>query len=278
MWHFQVLWWKSVKFLTSFSKAQASFSSNFASLFSVMKEKSLILFRPNVLSTKGINQSPKFWDFRVLGSKLPNFCRFWNKKSVFLQILHNFSVLWGKIPLYLFSWNFIYLQRSTYQSTNLVKFQVSIRKSEVLHFDGLLCPNHINFKLKKYRKAISHSMKSDAKFKEKLIWHDEFGEFSPNHSKVKFDFHGFFLSIVYEVWAKKYRVVVFHGTEQCKIWINPDLVVLKLAWVNQWTFIRVLKNLQICTLMGSFCQMYIMFQLENFRGIMCYDIGRWCKI
>ena len=62
--------------------------------------------------------------------------------------------------------------------------------------------------------------------------------FHPTTQKWKFDFHRFFLSKVYEVWAKKYRVVVFHGTEQCKIWKNPDLVVLKLAWVNQWTFIR----------------------------------------
>ena len=36
------------------------------------------------------------------------------------------------------------------------------------------------------------------------IWHEEFGEFSPNHSKVqKFHFDGLFLSKVYEVWAKK---------------------------------------------------------------------------
>ena len=33
-------------------------------------------------------------------------------------------------------------------------------------------------------------------------------------------------------------------------------------------FIRELKNLKNCTLMGSFCPKHIMFQLENFRRIM----------
>ena len=52
---------------------------------------------------------------------------------------------------------------------------------------------------------------------------------------------------------EKYGGVTFHNTEQwCKIWINPDLVVSKMAWVIGWTFIKVLKNLKNCTLMGSF--------------------------
>ena len=36
------------------------------------------------------------------------------------------------------------------------------------------------------------------------IWHEKFGEFSPNHSKVqKFHFNGQFFSKLYEFWAKK---------------------------------------------------------------------------
>ena len=34
------------------------------------------------------------------------------------------------------------------------------------------------------------------------------------------------------------------------------------------TFIRALKSLKNCTLMGFFCPKHIMFQLENFIGIM----------
>ena len=51
-----------------------------------------------------------------------------------------------------------------------------------------------------------------------------------------------------------YRGVIFHDTEHwCKIWINLDTVVSKLAWGIGWTFIKAVKNLKICTFMGSFC-------------------------
>ena len=112
------------------------------------------------------------------------------------------------------------------------------------------------------------------------IWHEGFGEFSPNHSKIqKFHFDGLFLSKVYEVWAKKNTGVIFHDTEQwCRIWINLDLVVSKMAWGIGWTFIRALKSLKNCTLMGFFCQKHIMLHLENFREIMCHDTEGRCKI
>ena len=41
---FWVFWWKFAKFLLSFSKPQVNFSSNFASLFSAMKDNSFVLF------------------------------------------------------------------------------------------------------------------------------------------------------------------------------------------------------------------------------------------
>ena len=101
-----------------------------------------------------------------------------------------------------------------------------------------------------------------------------FGEFLPNHIKV-WNFH--FDGIRFQL--KKYTGVIFHDAEQwCKIWINPDLVVSKMARGIGWTFIRVLKSLKNCTLMGSFCPKHIMFQVENFRGIMCHDTEEWCII
>ena len=68
---------------------------------------------------------------------------------------------------------------------------------------------------------------------------------------------------------KKYRGVIFHDTEQwCKIRINPDLKVSKIAWGIGWTFIRAFKSLKNCNLMdSSLSKVYNMFQLENFRGI-----------
>ena len=48
---------------------------------------------------------------KLLGQTSLNSFRFWNNKSVFLQILHQSSVSWDITPLYFFSWNFIYFQK-----------------------------------------------------------------------------------------------------------------------------------------------------------------------
>ena len=98
-------------------------------------------------------------------------------------------------------------------------------------------------------------------------WHDEFAEFWPNNSKFwKFYLNGFFLPKVYKNWAKKYRGVIFHDTEQwCQIWINLDLVVSKMAWEIGWTFIRAFKSLKNCTMMGSFCPKHYNISARKFR-------------
>ena len=151
----------------------------------------------------------------------------------------------------------------------MVKFDVNSLKSEILHVYGLLCPNHLIFKLKKYRRVISHS--TDIR---NLV------NFHPTTQKSE-NFNGLFLSKLYEVWAKKYGViyrVIFSDTKPwCKIWINPGLVFSKLAWGIGWTFIRAIRSLKNCTLMGSLCPKH-MFQLEHFKGIMCHDTERWCKL
>ena len=77
---------------------------------------------------------------------------------------------------------------------------------------------------------------------------------------------------------KKYRRFISHDTEEwCKVWINLELVISKMEWGIGWTFIKALKNLKICALMGFFYPS-VMFQLEHFRKIMCHDAERWYKI
>ena len=129
------------------------------------------------------------------------------------------------------------------------------------------------------------TLKSDAKFKEKLTCGlkcdmTNLVNFDPTTQKPGnfFSIGSFYLKhTTFEL--QKYRAVIFHDTEQwCKIWINPDLIVSKMAWGIRWTFIRALKNLKNCTFMGSFCPKHIMFQLENFIGIICYDTEKRCYI
>ena len=133
----------------SFLKAQVSFSSNVASIFSAIKQKSPILFLAQTLKCKflrslsarvKIRQTPHVsfelksqFLFKLCiivhchDTKLPvNFklmhfllwikgprtcsgenllnssCHFWKHKLVFLQMLHQYSVLSSKTTLYFF--------------------------------------------------------------------------------------------------------------------------------------------------------------------------------
>ena len=127
------------------------------------------------------------------------------------------------------------------------------------------------------------ALKSDAKIKEKLTCGFKYDmrnlvNFHPTTQKSKnFTSMGYFCPKYMRFELKKYRGVIFHDTQQwCKNWINPYLVVTKMAWGIGWTLIRAPKSLKKCTLMGSFCPKHIMFQLENFTGIMCHDTeGRY---
>ena len=99
------------------------------------------------------------------------------------------------------------------------------------------------------------TLESDAKFKEKLIcsFKHDIRNLVNFHSIIEKSENCFLFKVsMFE--QKKYKGVMFHDTEQwCKIWINLDLVVSKLAWGIGWTFIKAHKSLKICTLMGSFC-------------------------
>ena len=133
------------------------------------------------------------------------------------------------------------------------------------------------------------TLKSDEKLKEKLACGFNYNmrnlvTFCPATQKPEnfFSMRSFcpkytrFEPQKYRGWVHEF---IFHDTEQwCKIWINPDIAVSKMAWGIGWTFIRAFKSLKYYTLMGSFFWKYIMFQLENFVVIMCCDAIGWCKI
>ena len=129
------------------------------------------------------------------------------------------------------------------------------------------------------------TLKSDAKFKEKLTcgFKYDMTNLANSHPTTQKSENFFSLDSCCPKCTKfepeKYRRVVFRDTGQwCKVWINPDLVVSKMVWEIGWTFTRTLKSLENGTLMGSFCPKHIMFQLENFLGIMCHGTEGWCKI
>ena len=127
------------------------------------------------------------------------------------------------------------------------------------------------------------TLKSDAKFKEELTCGFKYDMrrswiFKTQKSE-NFFLMGSFCTKYTRFELQKYIVFIFNNSEQwCKIWTRPDLAVSKIAWGIAWTFIRALKNLKICTLIGVFCAKHIMFSPENFIGIMCRDTEKWCRI
>ena len=95
--------------------------------------------------------------------------------------------------------------KGAYRSTNLVQFYPAVKSLKCCTLVGSFCKNHKKFQRKKVQKTyLSWHWRADMWFR---IWHEEFSEFSPNHSKVqKFHFNGLFsvfLSKVCEVCAKK---------------------------------------------------------------------------
>ena len=96
----------------------------------------------------------KFWEFRVLRSKFTKFLCFLKQKissssnsaSLFSVMRRNSSILFY-LKFYILS------TKGTYESTNLVKFHVSSRKSEILHFDGFLLSKSYKVSAKKVQKS-----------------------------------------------------------------------------------------------------------------------------
>ena len=110
-----------------FSKPQISFFSNFASLFSAMKITHLYFFNSNIYFAQKEPIKVKIFE---------------NFTSLFSVMRHNSSAFFS-LKFYIFS------TKRAYQITNLVKFHVSSKKSEILHFDGLLLSKSYTVSAKK---------------------------------------------------------------------------------------------------------------------------------
>ena len=104
------------------------------------------------------------------------------------------------------------------------------------------------FRWKNTEELCFMTLKSDAKFEEKLTLGSKndmrnLVNFHPTTQKSKnFTSMGYFCPKYMRFELKKYRGVIFHDTKQwCKIWINLHVVVSKMVWEIEWTFIRILK-------------------------------------
>ena len=136
---------------------------------------------------------------------------------------------------------------------NLVNFHASSRKSENLHFVQMLllkAYKDLDEKIQRsyisWQQRVMQSLKKNWLLVSNMTW--RIWWIFTQESKIQAQESKNFTSISYfcpkymRLELKKYRGVIFHDSEQwCKIWINPDLVVSKMAWGIGWTFIRALK-------------------------------------
>ena len=128
------------------------------------------LFRSNIrhFARKVPIKGQIFQTFESSDQNSPNSCHFWNNKSVFLQILHH-SVYIYIIPLYFFGWNVIlFEQKEPIKVQIWWNFTWTVKSLKLCTLIDSFCKNRIKFQLKKYRRVSLMTLKTDAKFKEKL--------------------------------------------------------------------------------------------------------------
>ena len=94
-----------------------------------------------------------------------------------------------------------------------------------------------------------------------------------------FHFNVLLLRKVYIVWAKKYREVIFHDTEdEYKIWRGIDLSIQN--WHKEFDKFWPEHSIasESFTLMGFFWVKYILFELKKYRGVIFHDTEEGYKI
>ena len=124
--------------------------------------------------------------------------------------------------------------------------------------------------MKKYRRVTSHDTGEWCKVWGKTgswfqKWHDvnlvNFNASSIRSENLHFDVLLF--SIVFKVSAKKSaEELSLMILEKDQNFVKKTLFVWKMTWEIWWVLTGAVKNQKICTLMGYFCQKYVMFEIK----------------
>ena len=164
-----------------------------------------------------------------------------------------------------------YLNKKSLSNYKLGEISREQSKFEILHFDCFFLSKSYKVSAKKYKTVISHDTKGWYKVLKKnwlvvsYMTREIWWIFTQALKSLKISFRWpVFVQNVQGLSCKKTEKLSFMTLN--KIWINPGLVVSKMASGIGWTFIRALRSLKNCTFMGFFCPKH-MFQLENVSGI-----------
>ena len=169
-------------------------------------------------------------------------------------------MLWDITPLYLFYLKFYVLStKGAHQGTNLVKFQMSSRKSEILHFSGFL---------------LSKSYKVSPK-----TWGIELNFIRAPKNLKNYTFMGSFCLNYIMFQLENFIEIMCHDTEGWyKIsWKFEGNLTLGLKrTLRIWLiFMRSIESLPFGALLLS--KVYIVW-VKEYSGVMCHDTEGWCNI
>ena len=207
----------------AFFKLKVRVYSNFASLFSVMKDNSSVIFSSNLI----------LWTEIAHWSKILQLLSGWVKihkipDVIFETTSHFFFKLcsWKITLLYFFSWDFILFWRREPITVPNSWLSISPNCTLISSF----CWKYIKFQIKNYRGVVSHDTEDWCKIwrKNNLLFQNwqNFGEILSEHSKVSkiSTLIGSLRQKHVMFDLKRYRGVISHDTrEWCKIWRKTNL-------------------------------------------------------
>ena len=152
---------------------------------------------------------------------------------------------------------------------NLVNFRVSSWKSENLHLMDSFSWKDIKFYMKSTEELLLMTLASDAKFEEKLVLGfkndmTNLLNFDESRNLKIFTLMCYFFQYHVKFQLKNCRRVISHDTEEgSKLWRKKLwFFVWKITWEIWCDLARAVKNWKIWTLMGYFCQKYVIFELN----------------
>ena len=122
------------------------------------------------------------------------------------------------------------------------------------------------------------TLKSDAKFEEKLALASKndttnLVNFNANSGKSEnLHFDALYLSIAYKVSAKKVQKSFFSWHWRVIQTLKKSSLVSKMTWDIWGVLTRAVENLKISTLIGYFCQKYVMFELKKYGRVVPWKV------
>ena len=163
---------------------------------------------------------------------------------------------------------------------------MSSRKSEILHFHGLLLSKSYKVSVKKVQKSyilwhwrVMQSLKKNWLLVSNMKW-EIWWIFTHPLKSLK-------ISLRWALFVQSIQGLSYKNTKELPFMtLNSDARLEYKPWpcgfnngMRNWVnFHFIFKSLKNCTLMGSFSPEHIMFHLKSFKGIICHVTEEWCKI